>query len=271
MINVLEMKRGIQVIILLGLILAILFVKHRLYLKDESLRAALEMQEEEVVKEEPRLELMDYSEFYMKEDSVLLPNPSGYTFRVYQNEVNHMVDSFPELFQEQMLKPSEASDHAWKRNIVKCMADEDQFYIQYYYLMRKRNGEGFWTEPREKLQIILMLLNDLSLCEAISGTYHGHDISRILAKTEYEIYLLKDNPRLLLDHYNMSRQIHLYIETLRQWVRDENNFQIDYEGAERIKREKEYLVIVDKLERAISNGYYLNHARDYFYNWLRND
>lgn len=169
MINGLEMKRGIQVIVLLGLILAILFVKHRLYLKDESLRAALEMQEGEVVKEEPRLELMDYSEFYMKEDSVLLPNPSGYTFQVNQTDINNMIDSFPELFQEQMLKPSEASDHAWKRNIVKCMADEDQFYIQYYYLMRKRNGEGFWTETREKLQTILMLLNDLSLCERLAA------------------------------------------------------------------------------------------------------
>jgi hypothetical protein len=266
-----DMKRGVQVFALLGLILAILFVKHRLYLKDESLRAAVEMQEGEVVKEEPRLVLMDYSEFYMKEDSVLLPNPSGYTFQVNQTDINNMIDSFPELFQEQMLEPSEASDHAWKRNIVQCMADEDQFYVQYYYLMRKRNGEGFWTEPREKLQTIMMLLNDLSLCEAITGTYHGHDISGILAKTEYEIYILKDNPRLLLDHYNMSKQIHLYIETLRQWVRDENNSQIEYVGADRIKREKEYLVIVDKLERAISNGYYLNLARDYFNNWLRND
>jgi hypothetical protein len=265
-----DMKRGIQALVLLGLILAILFVQHRLYLMDASLRAA-EKQEGIVEEEEPKLELIDYSAFYMQEDTVYLPNPSGYTFQVNQNDINHLIDTFPELFQENMLTPEEASDTAWKRNLIRCLADGDYFDIEYYYLMRKRNGEGFWSEPREKLQTILLLLNDLSLCEAISGTYHGHDISGILAKTEYEIYILKDNPRLLLDHYNMSRQIHLYIETLRQWVRDENNHQIDYEGADRIKREKEYLVIVDKLERAISNGYYLNHARDYFYNWLRND
>jgi hypothetical protein len=54
-------------------------------------------------------------------------------------------------------------------------------------------------------------------------------------------------------------------------VRDENNHQIDYEGAERIQREKEFQVIVDKLERTITNGYYLDHAREYFDNWLRND
>jgi hypothetical protein len=265
-----DMKRGVQLVVVLGLILTIVFIQHRLYLKYESMQTA-EEQVEVIIEEEPKLKLIDYSDFYMKEDTVYLPNPSGYTFRVYQNQVNQMVDSFPELFQEQMLKPSEASDHAWERNIIKCMADEDQFYIQYYYLMRKRNGEGFWTEPREKLQAILMLLNDLSLCEAISGTYHGHDISRILAKTEYEIYLLKDNPRLLLDHYNMTRQIHLYIETLRQWVRDENNHQIDYEGAERIKREKEFQIIIDKLESVIDNGYYLDHAREYFKNSLSND
>lgn len=266
------MKRGVQLIALLGLILAVVFMQHRWYLKVESRRMAAEQKEEAVADDkEPKLEGIDYSEFYMKEDTVELPNPSGYTFQVNQTDINNMIDSFPELFQEQMLEPSEASDHARKRNIVQCMADEDQFYVQYYYLMRKRNGEGFWTEPREKLQTIMMLLNDLSLCEAISGTYHGHDISRILAKTEYEIYLLKNKQHMLHDHYNMDKQIHLYIETLRQWVRDENNHQIDYQGAERIKREKDFQVIVDKLERAISNGYYLDHAREYFDNWLRND
>ena len=265
-----DMKRGVQLIALLGLILAVVFMQHLWYLKNVLGRNAAG-QEVLIEDEEPKLEGIDYSEFYMKEDTVELPNPSGYTFRVYQNQVNQMVDSFPELFQEQMLKPNEAYDHAWKRNIVKCLADEDQFYIQYYYLMRKRNGEGFWTEPREKLQTILMLLNDLSLCEAISGSYHGHEISHILAKTEYEIYLLKSKPHLLHEHYNMNAQIHLYIETLRQWVRDVNNHQIDYEGAERIQREKEFQVIVDKLERTITNGYYLDHAREYFDDWLRND
>lgn len=266
------MKRGVQVIALLGLILAIVFVQHRLYLKNESqLMAAAQEQEVVVEDKEPKLELLKYSEFYMKEDTVKLPNPSGYTFQVNQADINHLIDTFPELFQEQMLTPNEAADTARKRKLIECFADEDYFYIEYYYLMRKRNGEGFWTQPREKLQTILMLLNDLSLCEAISGSYHGHDISRILAKTEYEIYLLKNKQHVLHDHYNKNAQIHLYIETLRQWVRDENNHQIDYEGAERIKREKEFQRIVDKLERVITYGYYLDHAQEYFYNWLRND
>jgi hypothetical protein len=251
------MKRGIQALIMLGLILAILFVQHRMYLKDASLQAAANQQEEGVVD--------------MQEDTVYLPNPSGYTFQVNQNDINHLIDSFPELFQEQALTPDEASDTASKRKLIRCLADEDYFYIQYYYLMRKKNGEGFWSEPRKKLQTILFLLNDLSLCEAITGTYHAHDISRILAKTEYEMYLLKKNPRLLHDHYDMTRQIRLYIEILRQWVRDENNFQIDYVGADRAPREREFQTIVDKLERNITNAYYLNQAQEYFNAWLRND
>jgi hypothetical protein len=266
-----DMKRGIQAVIMLGLILSILFVQHRMYLKDASLQAAANQQEEGVVEEEPKLELIDYSAFYMEEDTVYLPNPSGYTFQVNQNDINHLMDTFPELFQKHMMSPEEAADTARKRNLIRCLVDGDYFDVEYYYLMRKRNGEGFWSEPREKLQTILLLLNDLSLCEAITGTYHAHDISRILAKTEYEMYLLKENPRLLHDHYDMTKQIRLYIETLRQWVRDENNFQIDYVGEDRAPREREFQIIVDKLERNITNAYYLNHAQEYFNAWLRND
>lgn len=266
------MKRGVQLIALLGLILTIVFMQHRLYLKDESQRMAAEQEKEVIVRDkEPKLELIEYSEFYMQEDTVKLPNPSGYTFQVNQGDIKHLIDTFPELFQERMLTPDEAADTAWKRKLIECFADEDHFYFEYYYLMRKRNGEGFWSEPREKLQTILLLLNDLSLCEAITGTYHAHDISRILAKTEYEMYLLKMNPRLLHDYYDMTKQIHLYIETLRQWVRDENNFQIDYVGEDRAPREREFQIIVDKLERNITNAYYLNHAQEYFNAWLRND
>lgn len=263
------MKRGIQLITLLGLILAFVFVQHRLYLKDESMQIA-EEQVEVIIEEEPNSELIDYSDFYMKVDTVYLPNPSGYTFRVNQEEINHLIDSFPELFQEQMLAPKEAAEKAWKRKLIQCFADEDHFHIQYYYLMRKRNGEGFWTEPREKLQTMFMLLNDLSLCEGIGGNYHGHEIAHILADTEFDIYLLKNSQGLLHDSYDMSKQIHLYIECLRQWVRDENGLQLEYKGAEKVNREKEFQIIVDKLESVITNGYYLDQAREYFKNSLRN-
>ena len=64
---------------------------------------------------------------------------------------------------------------------------------------------------------------------------------------------------------------YLYIETLRQWVRDENNLQVEYKGEEKVQREKEFQVIVDKLESVIDNGYYLDHAREYFKNSLSND
>ncbi len=264
------MKIGIQALIMLGLILTILFVQNRLYLRVTSLRAAAEQQEDVVAEEKPKLELIDYSAFYMKEDTVYLPNPSGYTFQVNQNDINHLIDTFPELFQKHMMTPEEAADTAWKRKLIQCFADEDNFYIEYYYLMRKRNGEGFCSEPREKLQTIYMLLNDLSLCEGIGGNYRGHEIVGILADTEYEIFVLQENQSRLKDHYNMSQQIHLYIETLRQWVRDENSLQREYEEADRVKREKEFQVIVDKLAKVITNGYYLDQAREYFKNTLNN-
>ncbi len=76
---------------------------------------------------------------------------------------------------------------------------------------------------------------------------------------------------LVHDSDDKPHQIHLYIECLRQWVRDENGLQVEYKGAEKVNREKEFHIIVDKLESVITHGYYLDHAREYFKNSLRND
>jgi hypothetical protein len=96
-------------------------------------------------------------------------------------------------------------------------------------------------------------------------TYFGHQQSRILGYTEYSIYLYRQNEKYIFKKYDIAKQKEFYIKSLRQLIKDESEIDFNTLGQEKLKRNQELNKIVDDIDKAITDNYYLRRAQEFHY------
>jgi hypothetical protein len=147
---------------------------------------------------------------------------------------------------------------------------QDNFYIWYAYFLQQKNGLKPHEALRTRLLNIFRAINKLNSRLQYGGTYFGHQISRINGYVEYEVYRSIDDDWYKKE-YNIDKQKMMFLQSLRQHVLDEEDFDYDTLGKEKIKRREELLKIIDEIGSNIITFYDLRKAQEFqysYYNWL---
>ena len=99
------------------------------------------------------------------------------------------------------------------------------------------------------------------------GTYYGHQYRRISGYVEYSIYWYSKREDFFTKSYNIKAQKQLYLNSIRQLIKDELPINGGYEWGHtyRIQKEKELNELVDTLDKLIDDLFYLKRAQAFQY------
>jgi hypothetical protein len=207
----------------------------------------------------------DNSKYYAKEDTISIPIEIGDTLKFSKSELNKIINEHPELLQK-------FPDHPEK--LYYCYANsidfgsehgKDTYYVLYAYFLKQKNGYTKYIQEREKLIEIYSKINSLFAHFQYGGTYFGHQQYRILGLVEFSIYLLPKKKNEIEKTYDISKQKELYIKSLRQLIVDESIIDFETLGKEKKIRNQKLNLIVDELDKLITDNFYLKRAQEFHY------
>lgn len=141
---------------------------------------------------------------------------------------------------------------------------QDNYYMYYAYFLKTQNGDAKYQTQRKTLTDIYLGINSIFQKLAQGGTYFGHQYSRIAGYAEYAIYQGANND-YYLKNYNIIKQKTWYIISLKQKITDELNSNDDIYPKDKIKLKKELFETVNKIDRLITNYFYLKMAQGFQY------
>ncbi|WP_160136202.1 hypothetical protein [Chryseobacterium sp. c4a] len=206
------------------------------------------------------------SKYYTKLDTITITTEIGDTIRYDKKKFNTLVDKHPEFFQDFPESPDKFYFCSGNTEFA-SEAGQDRYYILYTHFLKQRNGFEKYKEQRKTLNEIFSNINSIFAYAAYGGTYFGHQEKRIPAYAEYVIFLssISLEKKNSLDHYDISQQKQIYIQSLRQIIEDENKIDFETVGQEKIDRIKKMNGFVDEIENLITNTYYLRCAQQFHY------
>jgi hypothetical protein len=209
---------------------------------------------------------IDKSKYYTTHDTLAIPTELGFTLKYGKEEFNEIIDSHPELTDDYTQEPDYVYHCNGDSEGFNSEAGQDNYYILYAYLLKNKNGDEKYSAIRRKLIDIYSNINSLFAHFEHGGTYFGHQGVRILGYAEYSVYLYKLNKAHDLSKtYDITKQKELYIKSLRQLISDENSIDFDTLEGEKMEQTKKLNKIVDDIERAITNNYFLRRAQEFHY------
>ncbi len=209
----------------------------------------------------------DKSKFYTTQDTVVIFDSKYESIKYCKEEFNAIVDDHPEFYDDLVYKP-DWTYHTYG-NDFGSEAGQDGYYVLYAYFLRQQNGVEKYAEQRQKLTEIYLNINHLFQQIQGGGTYFGHQYYRIPAYAEYGIYELA-----YCEHgeksktYDIGKQKDLYIQSLRQLIKDENEVAAMHMPKEDIQeRNKELQKAVDEVAKNIIDFFYLRKAQEFQYSY----
>lgn len=140
---------------------------------------------------------------------------------------------------------------------------QDSYYTFYAHFLQKRNGIEKYSKQRNTLNAIFQDINSLYQNLQYGGTYFGHQYSRISGYVEYSLYLYSESQNNFEKTYNITNQKKYYIASLRQLIDDENTIDSNINGDEKLKRKQELNEIVNRINKSITNNFYLRRAQEF--------
>ncbi len=205
------------------------------------------------------------SKYYIQTDSLIIHTEIGETARFSKKEINEIISNHHEFFDEFVRNP-DLTYHKYG-DVVDFGSEvgQDAYYLLYAYFLKQKNGTKKYASQRMRLINIYSKINSLFQKFQYGGTYFGHQHIRILGYAEYAIYIMPKEGELIDKKYNINQQKALYIKSLRQLIRDENQFDFDTPPKEKPERLKELDQIVDELDKLITNLFYLRRAQEFQY------
>ena len=208
----------------------------------------------------------DHVKHYTTKDTLFIATEIGDTLIFPKEEFNQIVDEHPEFYSDFAYNPDYLY-HQYGSNIINFSSEQGQdvYYALYAYFLKQKNGVENFAEQRRKLIDIFSNLNSLFSHFQYGGTFFGHQRLRILGYAEYSIYLYPKNGEKFEKTYDISRQKELYIKSLRQLIKDESTIDFETLGKEKVERTKKLNDIVDKLDRLITDIFYLRRAQAFQY------
>lgn len=207
---------------------------------------------------------IENSKYHTKLDTLVIKTENDITLHLEKNKFNKIVDSHPEFFDDIMQSPD--ISYAVNSSDFGSEARKDNYFILYAHFLKQKNGSVKHTEQRDKLIKIYSNINSIFGTIAYGGTYFAHQGPRILGYAEYSIYLHSiDNEANLKDPYDLSKQKSLYIQSLRQLIKDENKVDPEASHSQKIERSKKMNELVDEINHLITNIFYLQSAQRFQY------
>lgn len=208
----------------------------------------------------------DKSKYYTTKDTLIIENEIGETLKYGKEEFNEIIDNHPELISDYIQNPDLVYPCSGEKEGFNSEAGQDGYFMLYAYFLKNKNGDKKYSERRKKLINIYQNINSLFVHFEYGGTYFGHQQARILGYAEYSVYLFKQNETYALSKtYDITKQKELYIKSLRQLINDESSIDFNTTGQEKIERTKKLNKIVDDIDLAITDNFYLRRTQDFHY------
>lgn len=209
---------------------------------------------------------VDNSKYYTSVDTLVIATEIGNTLKYGKQEFNEIIDKHPELVGENIQNPDQLYYCSGESEGFNSEAGQDEYYMLYAYLLKNKNGDNKYSERRRKLINLYSKINSLFGYFENGGTYFLHLQSRILGYAEFSVYLYtQDEINWISKSYDMKKQKELYIKSLRQLVMDESSIYFNTTGQEKIERIKKSNKIVNDIDKAITDIYYLRRTQDFHY------
>lgn len=207
----------------------------------------------------------DNSKYYATTDTIKISTESVGVFTYSKKEFNQIVDNHPELFTDYWEDPDKKYYCNGESKEFDSEVGQDDYYVLYAYFLKQKNGIDKYAKHRKKLIDIYTNINSLFQRFQYGGTYFGHQFTRILGYAEYSIYLYSDQIDNFEKTYDITKQKELYIQSLRQLIDDESKIDNKTLGKEKIERNKELNIIVDDLNKLITDNFYLRRTQEFHY------
>lgn len=207
----------------------------------------------------------DNSDYYTNQDTISIVTEIGDTLKYAKSDFNKIVNKHTEFFEEYPDNPDRVYFNSNDKEEFASEVGQDNYYILYAYFLKQRNGVKEFATQRQNLIEIYSNINSLFGYFEYGGTYFGHQSSRILGYAEYSVYLLPKNENDITKTYDITKQKGLYIKSLRQLIEDESKIDFETLGQEKTERSKKLNEIVDRLDKLITDNFYLRRAQEFQY------
>jgi hypothetical protein len=231
---------------------------------------------QEVVK--PRIVLFNQkrnpNKYHTQKDSVYIVTESDETMKYTRDEFNSIIDSFPELYSDNVVYPDSAYlnrrlgfnliDSLGEDHMISFSAEAgtDGYYMLYAWFLKNKNGIQQHAARRKKLLEIYRALNNLFGSLYYGGTYYGHMYSRIEGYAEYDIYRYIHNKAIFVNPPNFRQQKAQFMRALKENIGTEiyrdANLITDTDKRERLLELQKDVSILNK---EITDYYFLETAR----------
>jgi hypothetical protein len=182
--------------------------------------------------------------------------------------INTNLVSHPDtLFLKEKFFKYKDSKERTKTISFSCEVCKDGFYETYAYFLKSKNGDKKYDFQRKKLIEIFRCINEVYDDLRHGGTYFGHQYHRILGYAEYAVYKYDKDRKKYIINLQFNERKKLYIAFFRKGIFDEinNNNGDGMTGDDKVKLQKHLFKIVDKLDKLITDYFYLNNARQFQY------
>lgn len=225
---------------------------------------------------------VDKAKFYTEEDTLIIATLNQDTLKYSQSDFNEIVDYFPALYSKYPHDPDqtfrssepfkEITDNNGSRKTISFSAEtgQDAYYVLYTYFLRKHFNLDKYNTQRQKLTKIYNNINAIYSRLNFGGTYFRHQYSRIAGYAEYAIYLYSTDQEFYDRTYDIAKQKELYINSLRQFVKDELTVENRFnEGvissANKKQLETDLYKLIGDIRLLITDYFYLSNAQSFQY------
>ncbi len=233
-------------------------------------------------KNTPSIDTEDVSDkpdttLYIMEDSIIIVGNKDDSITYSRYDFNTIVRFFPELYREFTLHPDQTYSSSkifvnfidsagYQENITfGSEVGQDDYYILYAYFLKKKNGIEKYKIRRKKLIELYTNINNIIGLLNYGGTYFGHQYRRIPAFAEYSIYCNIGDEEFYTKKYSIAAQKKLYIESLKQFVKDEMSEDVYVLTDEKLKKERadKFEKYINSIDHLITDYHYLKCAQGY--------
>ncbi|MGV3459537.1 MAG: hypothetical protein ACO1N9_03680 [Flavobacterium sp.] len=179
------------------------------------------------------------------------------------NDINDSHVVSPKIAFEK-LQDNVAADYGELKNRFTGEVGEDSFYVLYGHFLQEKNGTERFKSERENILNLFRCINEINRQLQYGGTFFGHQEFRIYGHAEYALYEYADNG-WLVKKYSIDKQKKLFLDSIRQRILDEEEHDFETLGKAKIVRRKELFQLVDKMDKLITNFFYLKAAQEFQY------
>ena len=157
-----------------------------------------------------------------------------------------------------------SDEYSFLRSRFTSEVGEDGFYVLYAHFLNRKTGINSFTQEREDILKMFHYINEINRQLQYGGTFFGHQELRIYGHAEYALYKYSNND-WLVKKYSIEKQKKLFLDGIRQRILDEESYDFETLGDAKISRRKELFVLIDKIDKLITNFFYLTVAREFQY------